>query len=273
MTLSAADFDYLRNLIRSKSGISLSDDKVYLIESRLLPLARSHNFKDISELTAKVKLNNDPALIIELIEAMTTNETSFFRDLKPFQLFENEVLPHLVEKSIDKKIRIWCAAASTGQEPYSLAMTAKEKSITYPGVSFDLQGTDIDKKILKKAEEGIYSQFEIQRGLPINLLMKYFEQQESYGDKWLIKPEIKDMVQYKFLNLLESYSSMGKFDAIFCRNVLIYFERETKSEILNKLAACLKPHGVLFLGSSETITDLSDKYQPFKEHRSIHALK
>ncbi len=272
MTLGTQDFAYLSDLIRKKSGISLSEDKMYLIESRLLPLARSHSLHNITELVNKVR-GGDAGLVVELIEAMTTNETSFFRDMKPFQLFDNDVMPHIKAHNIDNNVRIWCAACSTGQEPYSLAMNINEKKIAYPGLSFDIQATDIDKKVLQKASEGIYSQFEIQRGLPITLLMKYFTQMQSYGEKWEMKEDLRKMVTFKYLNLLESYASMGKFDVIFCRNVLIYFEPETKSDILNRLADCLKPHGVLFLGSAETINDLTDKLTTFKDIRSIHCLK
>lgn len=274
MTLNADDFKFLCGFIREKSGINLSDDKAYLLDSRLLPVARKRSMENLSELVSAIRAKKDETLLVEVIEAMTTNETSFFRDIAPFNNFRDHIMPHILQKSGSKDMRIWCAACSSGQEPYSLAMTVLENKAKFGDCKVEIVGTDIDRTILKKASEAIYSQFEVQRGLPIQMLMKYFAQQESYGEKWLLKQEVKDMVKFQHLNLLESYDSMGKFDVIFCRNVLIYFESDIKAQILNKLSSCMKSHSLLMLGSAETVTDLNTKLKSFsKELRGVLCLE
>lgn len=270
--LSQNDFIYLRDLVEKKSGISLSSEKMYLLESRLLPVARKIGLATIGDLVKELKSSNNDVLINEIVESMTTNETLFFRDIKPFNIFRDKVIPHLTSISKENTLRIWCAASSSGQEPYSIAMTMLENHQKLKGIKPEILGTDICRTVLRKAEDGAYSQFEIQRGLPIALLMKYFIQEDAGGDKWKIKDEVKKLVKYQQQNLLDDYSHLGLFDVIFCRNVLIYFEPKIKSQILNNLAASLKPHGILFLGSADSVSELTTKFKPFDGEKGIYRL-
>lgn len=270
--MDAGNFTYLCDLLRSKCGISLGEDKRYLVDSRLLPLVRRMGLDDINALIEEVKRRQDRNVVQEIIEAMTTNETSFFRDNRPFDQFRDIVLPKVVEMP-GSTVKVWSAASSSGQEAYSLSMLMLENSTKMKGKGFSVTGTDIDHAIIKRAEEASYTQFEVQRGLPITLLMKYFVQHKEMGEKWVLKDDVKKHVRFKYLNLLESYAAMGKFHVIFCRNVLIYFEPEIKSQILNKLAAQMEKGGFLYLGSSETITDLTDKFTIFEDTRGLYVLK
>jgi len=272
MTMKNEDFQYICKIVKEKSGISLSEDKGYLVESRLLPIVRKNDMSTIGDIVSKLRTTNNPDLLKDIVEAMTTNETSFFRDVKPFDILKETVVPRIIEHNIHKDISIWSAACSTGQEAYSVAITLEEDNLRLGSYKKNIVGTDIDTTIIKKAEDAVYSQFEVQRGLPIMLLMKYFMQQESYGEKWELKDEIKRYVKFKYLNLLDNYP-MDKHDIIYCRNVLIYFEADIKSQILNKMADCLKPHGVLFLGSSETISGLTDKLVQFDGINGLFRLK
>jgi len=211
--MTPQDFDFISQLLHARSGLVLTPDKAYLLESRLMPVARKHDLKDLPTLFREIKVNKTETLIIEIMEAMTTNESFFFRDQKPFDLLRDAVLPKVMEaRAIRRSVRIWCAAASSGQEPYSIAMSLKELGAKAAGWKFDIVGTDISKDILAKAEKAAYTQFEVQRGLPITLLVKYFEKD---GDKWRIKPEIRSMVQYKYFNLLDSLKGTSK-------NALLY---------------------------------------------------
>jgi len=269
MTLHKDDFIYLRTLVKQKSGISLSDDKAYLIESRLMPVMSLHKVSGFSDLVSRLRLGQDARLVTDIVEAMTTNETSFFRDMKPFDQLRDSLVPWVAEQNKSRQLDIWCAASSTGQEPYSIAMTLMENKHKLPDWRIKIDGTDIDTKVLDKAREGIYTQFEVQRGLPIMLLMKYFTQQESYGEKWLLKDEIKKLTSYSQFNLFGSYAARRKYDIIFCRNVLIYFEKEDKEKIVENLKSCLKPHGVLVIGASESLSGLTHTLAPFKDIRSV----
>ena len=234
--MTPADYDFLRKFLKEKSGLDLSADKQYLVESRLVPLARKANLNGIDDLVQKIK-NGNSALGAEVVEAMTTNETFFFRDKMPFDHLRDVVLPEMIQaRSARRSLRIWCAAASTGQEPYSIAMVIKEMSAQLSGWRIEIIGTDISQQVLEKSKAGIYTQFEVQRGLPIQLLVKYFKQ---IGDMWQIAPELRAMIQYKPLNLLTDFSHLGQFDIIFCRNVLIYFDQEMKTQIFGRLAKCM----------------------------------
>lgn len=258
MSLNASAFKIIAALIKQEAGISLSDDKDYLVESRLLPVARSHGMNDVNALADHIKSNASAReLVAEITDAMTTNETSFFRDTKPFTHFREYTMPKILEATSSGKVRIWCAACSSGQEPYTLSMCLQEDNASLGGREVDMLATDISPSMVKKAQAGKYSQFEVQRGMPIQLLLKYFTQE---GDDWQINQATRDMVTYKELNLLGDFGSLGSFDAVFCRNVLIYFEDDLKGQILDGIAALLKPHGVLYLGSSENVMGISDKY-------------
>jgi len=265
--MTPADYDFLRKFLKEKSGLDLSADKQYLVESRLVPLARKAGLAGIDDLVQKIR-NGGATLGAEVVEAMTTNETFFFRDKVPFDHLRDVVLPEMIQaRSARKSLRIWCAAASTGQEPYSIAMVIKEMSAQLAGWRIELVGTDISQQVLEKSKSGIYTQFEVQRGLPIQLLVKYFKQ---IGDMWQIAPELRGMIQYKPLNLLTDFSHLGKFDIVFCRNVLIYFDQAMKTQIFGRLAKCMEPDGFLALGAAETVVGLTDAFKPHADKRGLY---
>lgn len=270
MSLSVQEFDFISSLVKDRSGISLSEDKMYLVESRLLPVARKAGLKDITELISSIKSSNDRALISEVTEAMTTNESSFFRDIKPFEQLRSIVLPRLFEKCPGKNhFRIWSAACSTGQEVYSLGMSLLEDP-QCSGKTFEILGTDIASHVLEKAEQGVYSQFEVQRGLPIMMLVKYFTQQD---ESWVANDPLRQMVKFQNVNLIEDFSSLGKFDIVLCRNVLIYFETQTKLAVLNNISKQMEPHGILFLGVAEGIFGIEETFAPIPDATAIFHLK
>lgn len=276
MSVAPADFSYFQEFLQAKTGIYVTEEKMYLLESRLLPLARKREMDSIGALIKEMRSGGamKAELVKDITEAMTTNETMFFRDNKPFDYLKNEMMPHIKEHNKSGKLRIWCAACSTGQEPYSIAMMIKENPVIFGSYkTVEIVGTDIDTHALEKARRAQYTQFEVQRGLPIQLLMKYFAQMESYGDVWQLKDEVKAMVSFKQLNLLDSYMSQGKFDIIFCRNVLIYFQQQTKSDVLNRLSNQLQNHGFLMLGSSENTMGLSDRFDKFNNINGLLNLK
>jgi chemotaxis protein methyltransferase CheR len=261
------DYEYLRKLLRDHSGLDLSADKQYLIESRLLPLARKASLAGITELVQKMK-SGSASLITQVVEAMTTNETFFFRDKVPFDHFRDSIMPEILQaRAGSKNIRIWCAAGSTGQEPYSLAMCLKEMSSALAGWRVEILATDLSQEVLEKSKAGIYSQFEVQRGLPIQMLVKYFKQT---GEFWQVNADIRAMVQHRQLNLLHDFSQLGVFDVIFCRNVLIYFDQDTKINIFNRLVKVMEPDGFLVLGAAETVVGLTDVFKPFPDRRGLY---
>jgi len=266
--MTPLDYEYLRKLLKDRSGLMLSADKQYLVESRLTPVIRKHSLTSLGALVAKIKGGNED-LTVDVVEAMTTNESFFFRDKIPFEHFRDAIMPHLMTaRARERRIRIWCAAASTGQEPYSLAMMVKEMKDKLGGWRVEILGTDISVDVLEKAKAGVYSQFEVQRGLPIQMLVKYFTQA---GDTWQIAPDIRAMVQYRQHNLLAEFAGFGRFDVVFCRNVLIYFDQQTKSSVLNRIARQLDPDSYLVLGAAETVVGLSDAFKPIPEKRGLYA--
>ncbi len=262
------DYDFLRKSLKARSGLVLSADKQYLVESRLLPIARKAGFSRLDELVAALRCDDNEGLMTMLVEAMTTNETFFFRDKTPFENFRAAVLPALLNaRRASRRIRIWSAAASTGQEPYSLAMTVKELEDALAGWRIEIIATDLASGVLNKAQAGIYSQFEVQRGLPIQLLIKYFT---KVGDMWQLAPELRAMVKFKQLNLLSDFTSLGTFDLVFCRNVLIYFDQETKTSVLNRLGRIAAADGYLVLGAAETVVGLTDSFRTLPELRGLY---
>ncbi|UYO45962.1 protein-glutamate O-methyltransferase CheR [Rhodopseudomonas palustris] len=266
--MTPLDYEFLRKLLKDRSGLDLSADKQYLVESRLLPLARRLSLGGISELVQKMKGMGAEALISDVVEAMTTNETFFFRDKVPFDHLREEMLPALLQaRAARRSLRIWCAASSTGQEPYSIAMTLKELGPAVAGWRFEIIATDLSPQVLEKSKSGLFSQFEVQRGLPIQLLVKYFKQA---GEVWELSPEIRAMVQHRQLNLLHDFSSLGTFDIVFCRNVLIYFDQTTKVGILERIAKRLEPDGYLTLGAAETVVGLTDAFKPHNSRRGVY---
>jgi chemotaxis protein methyltransferase CheR len=261
------DYEYLRKLLKERSGLDLSSDKQYLVESRLVPLAHRYGHSGISELVARMKGGGE-ALIAEVVEAMTTNETFFFRDKIPFDHLRETVLPALLQsRAARRSIRIWSAASSTGQEPYSIAMVLKEQAQLLAGWRVEIVATDLSLEVLEKSKSGIYSQFEVQRGLPIQLLVKYFTQT---GELWQINSDVRGMVQHRQLNLLQNFSHLGKFDMIFCRNVLIYFDQETKIDIFERLNQVLEADGMLLLGAAESVVGITDAFRPCPDRRGLY---
>jgi chemotaxis protein methyltransferase CheR len=266
--MKVADFELYKSLLLDKSGLVITPDKSYLLDSRLTPIAKKWNYPTLEMMTLQLRAIPDPKLVKDIVEAMTTNETSFFRDTKPFTLFQETVLPHLMKiKASKKKIRIWCAACSSGQEPYSLSMILKDKEAQFKGWQFEIVATDLSEDILAQARKATYSQFEVQRGLPIQYLMKFFTQ---VGEAWQLKDEIRNMVKFSTFNLLDDMSRMGQFDIIFCRNVLIYFNEKNKAQILERAEKQLDKDGFLLLGGAETVLGITDKFVPMPEKRGLY---
>lgn len=264
--MTQADYDFLRAVLKERSGLVLAAGKQYLVESRLVPVARKAGLPGLAALLQKLRNPAEP-LIAEVVEAMTTNESFFFRDKVPFEQFRDTMMPALLAARRNRQIRIWCAAAATGQEPYSLAMCLREMREKIAGWRIEILATDISMEVLEKARAGIYSQFEVQRGLPIALLVKYFSQ---VGDLWRIAPEIRAMVQFRPLNLLRECSHLGAFDVVFCRNVLIYFDQDTKTKVLQNLAQMTRADGYLVLGAAETVVGLTDAFAPAPDRRGLY---
>ena len=267
--MTPQDFDYLRKMLRERSGQVLSAEKQYLAESRLLPVARKHGLAGLGELVGKLKAATAAApLTVEVVEAMTTNESFFFRDKIPFEHFRAVIMPALLAaRAREKRIRIWCTAAATGQEPYSLAMSLKGIGPALAGWRVEIVATDLSNEVLAKAKAGIYNQFEVQRGLPIQQLVKFFSQ---VGEAWQIAEEIRAMVKFRPLNLLNDFSPLGTFDLVFCRNVLIYFDQETKTGVLNRIVRQMPSDGFLILGAAETVVGLTDAFKPMADQRGIY---
>jgi len=266
--MTPADFDYLRQFLRERSGLVLAVEKQYLAESRLLPVARRNGMSTLAELIERLRNRAPAPLGVQVVEAMTTNETFFFRDKIPFEHFRNTIMPTLLAaRAREKRIRIWCTAASTGQEPYSLAMTIKAMGSAIAGYRIDILATDLSSEVLEKAKTGIYSQFEVQRGLPVQLLVKFFDQ---IGDTWQLAPELRSMVQFRPLNLLNDFSVLGNFDVVFCRNVLIYFDQQNKTSVLNRIARQMPEDGFLVLGAAETVIGLTEAFKPLADKRGLY---
>jgi chemotaxis protein methyltransferase CheR len=264
------DFDFVSKLVKDRSGLVLTKDKAYLLESRLMPVARKRGLKGLDELVLSMRSRPDESLLKEVTEAMTTNESFFFRDIKPFDLFRQNILPHLIQaRSTKRQFRIWCSASSSGQEPYTIAMILKEEAARMAGWRHEIVGTDISTEMLTKAKAGLYSQFEVQRGLPIQMLVKYFKKKD---DMWQANEDLRNMVQYREFNLLDNLRPLGQFDVVFCRNVLIYFDQPTKKKVLDQIADLMPDDGVLFLGGAETVLGISDKFKPLQGQRGVYGL-
>ncbi len=266
------DFEYLQSLLKSRSGLVLSTDKVYLVESRLMPVARARGMSNLDELIQAVRVGNDENLLIEVTDAMTTNESFFFRDMQPFESFRQTVLPKIVasRRAVGRNvIRIWSAACSSGQEPYTLAMLLKEEEASLKGMRVEITATDLSTEIIDKAREGVYTQFEVQRGLPIQFLVKYFQQ---VGDRWQIDRTIRDMIAIKQFNLLNDFTVLGLFDIVYCRNVLIYFDQQSKSDILGRVSKLMPEDGVLYLGGAESVLGISNAFKPIAGLRGVYGV-
>jgi chemotaxis protein methyltransferase CheR len=263
-------FDALREFLYERSGLSLEGDKLYLVESRLMPVAREAGLADLGALMKRLQ-TGDRALAQSVVDAMMTNETFFFRDRAPFDKFRNVILPNLLAaRASERRLRIWCAACSTGQEPYSLAMLLDEEARKLTGWSVEIVATDLSRRAIEAARQGLYSQFEVQRGLPITMLLRYFQRA---GERWQINEFLRSRINFREFNLLSDYRPLGTFDVIFCRNVLLYFDVPTKRDILARLSRALAADGFLLMGSAETVIGLSDTFAPHHEHPTVFVHK
>ncbi len=265
--MTDADLALFQSFILQRTGIVLTPEKRYLIETRLDPVMRKMQLPSLAAIAVKLRAG-DRVVETAVIDAMTTNETLFFRDKQPFDQFRNVILPKLIAaKRAAGRIRIWCAACSTGQEPYSLSMILDDMRTQMAGIEVEILATDISEKVIEAAKNGVYTQFEVQRGLPIQYLIKYFSQQET---RWKINPLMGDRIQFKQLNLLQPFRALGSFDVIFCRNVLIYFGEGTKKDVLARMHDQLTPEGFLLLGGAETVLGLSSDLAPHRSERSLY---
>ncbi|MCB1739971.1 MAG: protein-glutamate O-methyltransferase CheR [Gammaproteobacteria bacterium] len=255
MSLRANDFNYVRELVRAQSANILSEGQMYLVESRLSSLARAEGLRSLDELFSKLRTPASP-LRAKVVDAMTTNETSFFRDRHPFDALRDKILPGLVAGRRNEPIRIWSAACSSGQEPYSIAMLISERYGDLKG--FEIFASDISPSMVARAARGEYSQLEVNRGLPANFLQKYFVRE---GMRWKVKDALRKVIRFRNMNLVEAWPAFPPVDVIFMRNVLIYLDIETRREILRKVRGRLKPNGVLFLGGQETTMNVDNAFE------------
>ena len=265
--MTPEDIEHLAATLKTRSGLILGSDKTYLIESRLSPVARREGFANVSALLSALRTKRDEKLMASVTDAMTTNETFFFRDKAPFDQFRSDILPALAKARLSGDLKVWCAACSTGQEPYSLAMLMDEAKAQFPRINLDILATDISDRCLEKAQAGLYTQFEVQRGLPITMMVKHFE---KVDEMWRISPKLRSSIRFKKMNLLEDLRSAGKQDVIYCRNVLIYFDIATKKRVLEQMATLLADDGCLFLGAAETVLGITDAFKPMPGMRGLY---
>jgi chemotaxis protein methyltransferase CheR len=263
----SAAFAAIAEVLKARSGLVLGPDKLYLLETRLAPILKRDGLRDLADLSSRLRPGSP--LERDVVDAMTTNESLFFRDQKPFDALRKTVLPKLhATRPGGTPLRIWSAAASTGQEAYSIAMVAAELAGAMPGRRVEIVGTDIAREPLERARAGIYSQFEIQRGLPMQMLVKHFAKDDQ---QWRVKSPLRDAVSFKEWNLLSDLRPLGMFDVVFCRNVLIYFDPPTKRRVLDALAKQMPPDGVLFLGGAETVLGLTEAFKPVPGENGTYA--
>jgi chemotaxis protein methyltransferase CheR len=258
MSLTTSDFDYIRDVVRRQSAIVLEPGKEYLVESRLVPLARKEGEQSIATLVTRMRADTTGALAGRVVDAMTTNETSFFRDNHPFEAMHKHVLPQLVRaRTAERRLSIWCGASSSGQEPYTLTMLLEDVLATRPGWQASLLATDISQEMLDRTRAGVYTQLEVNRGLPVARLLRHFD---KVGTQWQVKPELRAMVTTRLVNLAVPFPPIGTFDVVFLRNVLIYFDAATKRAVLQRVRQVLRPDGYLFLGGAETTLGIDDAF-------------
>jgi chemotaxis protein methyltransferase CheR len=266
VALSQTDFEFVRALVMKRSAIVLENEKLYLADTRLQGVARREGIESVEALVARMRAAPAGPLHQKVVEAMTTNETSFFRDVQPFEMLKQVVVPELMKRrEAERRLRIWCAASSTGQEPYSLAMLLREQFPALRGWDVRIVASDLSTEVLEKARQGRYSQLEVNRGLPATLLVKYFQRQ---GTEWQIKDDLRGLIEYRQLNLIEAWPTLPPLDVILIRNVLIYFDVETKRQILGRARRLLRPDGYLFLGGAETTLNLDDSFERIEFQRA-----
>jgi chemotaxis protein methyltransferase CheR len=257
MTLTAQEFAFISSLVRRDAAIVLEPGKEYLVEARLMPLARQTGASTVSEFVMRAQQRPEPDVHRRIVDALTTNETSFFRDGEPFTAMTSMVLPEMLERrAAARHLRIWSAACSSGQEPYTLAMQMQDNLPA--GWTYEILGTDISTEMLARAEAGQFTQLEVNRGLPAASLVRHFER---VGAHWRVSPQIRRNVSFRRLNLAAPLPPLPSFDVVFLRNVLIYFDVETKRSVLQRVSAALKPDGWLFLGSAETTIGIDDRFE------------
>ncbi|HEY6794969.1 MAG TPA: protein-glutamate O-methyltransferase CheR [Kineosporiaceae bacterium] len=265
MTLPAADFSFVTQMIRQRSSIDLQPGKEYLVESRLAPIARSVGEKDVAGLVARLR-RGDPGLADAVVDALTTNETSWFRDSHPFDAFTQHLLPEVARTSTTRQITIWSAACSSGQEAYSLAMLLLDWLPLHPGYSARIVGTDISQKMVERARSARFSQLEVNRGLKAPYLVKYFDQ---VGRDWVLRPAVRDICRFERGNLAQHPTGVPTCDIVFLRNVLIYFDLDTKRTVLTHVRKVLRPGGYLVLGGAESTLNLDDAFQRMELGRAV----
>jgi chemotaxis protein methyltransferase CheR len=265
--MTPQDFEFVAGFLKFRSGLVLTPDKTYLLTSRFAPLARKLSLATVDDIVAALR-RKDKKVEDAVIEAMTTNETYFFRDPLVFDQFRATVLPMMMKiRGMSKKLRVWSAASSSGQEAYSLALMFKEEFTKSPGWASSIIGTDLSDEMVERAKNGTYTHFEIQRGLPVKYLMSNFEDLKG---SWRIKQDLRNMVQFRKLNLLDDFGSLGQFDIVFCRNVLIYFDPPTKAKILANIARVMPDDGVLYLGGAEGVLGVTDAFKPMPNVRGAY---
>lgn len=267
--MTPESFSFLAGLVKARSGIVLTADKGYMLETRLGPLLRRDGIASLDALALRLRSPREESLTADVVEALTTNESSFFRDGKPFEHLKR-LLPALASaRPAGQPIRIWSAACSSGQEAYSVAMIVAELAPTLGGRRVEILGTDLSREMVDRARDGLFTQFEVQRGMPVQMLVKYFRQE---GQRWRVAPELRAMTRWQTFNLLEDARGLGRFDVIFCRNVLIYFDAPTKTRVLAMLAGMLAADGVVYLGGAETVLGLTDRLAATAGERGVYAL-
>lgn len=268
--LSPTAFETLANLLKTKSGLIIGTDKLYLLETRLAGIVKREKLADMNGLADRLKRPGSDALARDVVEAMTTNESFFFRDDKPFLHFRSQALPRLIAaRPPGSTLRVWSAASSSGQEAYSLAMIVAESTAALGGRKVEIVGTDIARDQLTRAREGVYTQFEVQRGLPVQMLMRYFRKEEN---NWRISDAVRAMAQFREYNLLTDLRGLGRFDIVFCRNVLIYFDQATKTRVLDAIAGLMPPDGLLYLGGAETVLGITPRFAPMPNERGVYGV-
>lgn len=264
MTISTTAFSFVRELVRAESAIVLEPGKEYLVESRLVPLARKAGHRDVDAYVAELSTRRSPAALKQVVEALTTNETSFFRDSDPFTELRERIFPALAKARPSRRLRIWAGACSSGQEPYSIVMTALDTP-ALAGWTVDVVATDLSEEMLERGRRGEFSQLEVNRGLPATTLVRHFERQ---GLNWRINSSIRERVEFRHLNLTRPFPPLGQFDVVFLRNVLIYFDLPTKKEVLGRVRQVLAPDGHLFLGAAEMTMGVDDAWERVPAGRS-----
>jgi chemotaxis protein methyltransferase CheR len=258
-TLSDADFQWVCRLVRERAAIVLDGGKTYLVETRLAPVAQREGFATIHDLVAALRAAPFRDLHRKVVEALTTNETSFFRDPPTFDALRAKLLPELIRaRSADRRLDIWCAASSTGQEPYSIALLLREHFPELAGWVVSFVASDLNLDVLARAREGVYSQIEVNRGLPAPLLAKYFEKR---GASWQIRDDVRRMIQFTHVNLAEAWPPLPPADLVFLRNVLIYFDLPTRRQVFQRLRSVLRADGHLVLGGTETTINVDDSWE------------